>query len=354
MEQEELLVIRPKEDGMAVNERLEQVLAAALEGYAYRYIAKAEELPPLCRRRLLFVLDVGQQGINLEFYALLRKIRQQPDYLQGCIGGVLVDGQDELYTKSLGRELVFSANMVGCIFPGKPLVEGTGSLYNFTIQAQNQQVDLQRAYELASRQLVEKILQFTLIRKERPNLLVLHASNYRTSNTLLLWQRIKAYLGECNIQEIALRNGSVVDCSGCPYKMCKHFGENLDCYYGGVIVEEVYPAILNCDGLILLCPNYNDAISANLSAFINRLTALFNQVQFYDKYLFGLVVSGYSGGDIVAEQLLSSLSMNKTFILPARFAMLQTANGPGSIERLPDLEQRAEEFACNMLKHMKQ
>ena len=115
------------------------------------------------------------------------------------------------------------------------------------------------------------------------------------------------------MQEISLQNGSVIDCNGCPYQTCRHFGETCSCFYGGVIVEEVYPAILDCDGLIVLCPNYNDAVSANLSAFINRLTALFSQVRFYDKAVFCLVVSGYSGGDIVAKQILGALNMNKTF-----------------------------------------
>ena len=47
----------------------------------------------------------------------------------------------------------------------------------------------------------------------------------------------------------------------------------------------MYPAIMECDALVMLCPNYNDAISANLAAFINRLTALLRKTKFYDKYL---------------------------------------------------------------------
>ena len=53
----------------------------------------------------------------------------------------------------------------------------------------------------------------------------------------------------------------------------------------------------SCDTLVMSAPNYNDALSANLTACVNRLTALFRQTRFYDKRLFGLVVSGYSGGD---------------------------------------------------------
>ncbi len=83
------------------------------------------------------------------------------------------------------------------------------------------------------------------------------------------------------------------------------------------------------DGVVMLCPNYNDALSANLTAFINRLTALFRQTRFYDKALFALVVSGYSGSDLVARQLISAMNMNKSFYVPGRFALLETANDPG-------------------------
>ena len=48
--------------------------------------------------------------------------------------------------------------------------------------------------------------------------------------------------------------------------MCLHYGEQGECFYGGVMVQEVYPAIREADAVVLLCPNYNDALSANLTA----------------------------------------------------------------------------------------
>ena len=131
--------------------------------------------------------------------------------------------------------------------------------------------------------------------------------------------------------------------------MCLHFGEQGGCFYGGVMQNEVYPALRRCDGVVMLCPNYNDAISANLTAFINRLTALFRQTRFYDKALFALVVSGYSGNDILARQLISAMNMNKSFYLPGRFAMLETDNNPGDAMAAPGVEERLEGFAENIL-----
>ena len=52
------------------------------------------------------------------------------------------------------------------------------------------------------------------------------------------------------------------------------------CFYGGAMVENIYPAVKWADAILLLCPNYNDALSANMTAFINRLTALFRTTRF--------------------------------------------------------------------------
>ena len=98
--------------------------------------------------------------------------------------------------------------------------------------------------------------------------------------------------------------------------------------------------------------NYNDALSANLTAFINRLTALFRQQRFYDKAMFAVVVSGYSGGDIVAEQLIAALNMNKTFFLPGHFALIETANDAGTAVRLPGIGERVRSFAENIRRNL--
>ena len=166
----------------------------------------------------------------------------------------------------------------------------------------------------------------------------------------MLWELVKAGLPpEVEITEICLRNGTIADCVGCSYTTCLHFGERGGCFYGGPMVDEVFPAVRECDALVMLCANYNDALAANLTAFINRLTALYRQARFYDKRLYGLVVSGYSGGDIIARQLISALNMNKSFYLPPRFCLLETANEKGSLAKLPGIARRGMEFAGRMM-----
>ena len=341
-----LVVIHPTPDAAWADMRLQGVLRYALEDREVRLLRRAEELDGLSGQTLLFAVPLGEAGINLEYTRMLLQLRTRPHLLQGCTAALIVDGAGELYTKSVGAELALALSRSGCALLGRPLVEGTGSLANFAVQAKNLGTDLMGAYRAAARELVERLLGETFPKRARPKLLALHASSHHTSNTMALWARVRGSLEDCcDIREIGLRNGTLSDCSGCPYTMCLHFGERGGCFYGGVMQEEVYPAVREADALVLLCPNYNDALSANLTAFINRLTALFRQTRFYDKAVFALVVSGYSGGDILARQVISAMNMNKSFYLPGHFALVETANFPGQAMALPGIEERLEAFS---------
>ena len=70
----------------------------------------------------LFVISLGRDGVNLEYMKLLRLLRENRTMLEGYAGGVITDGESDLYTKSVSRELVFTANLSGCAFVGRPLV----------------------------------------------------------------------------------------------------------------------------------------------------------------------------------------------------------------------------------------
>jgi len=332
---------------------LDAALHAALHGISAEFITTAEGLDRCRGRRVLFAISVWDAGVNLAYYAMLGYIRRNAGCLEGCVGALIVDGSCELYTKAISRELVFAANQAGCAFLGKPLVEATGSLQNFAVRAKLLGTDFAGTYHACVRELIERLLSWQPVRKARPKLLMLHASNRKTSNTLALWERLKPQLEpSLEIQEIGLRNGTLADCNGCAYRACLHFGEQGTCFYGGIIVDEVYPAIKSADAILFLCPNYNDALAANLTACINRLTALFRTTPFYEKSLFGLIVSGYSGGDLVAQQLISALCMNKAFALPPRFCMLETANDAGSAVRLPGIDGRLAAFGANLLRQL--
>ena len=355
----DILLIRPREPGGRENSRLLKALREGLAGVRLQEVTEVSQLEDMTdesgrlapegwtgKHLALFAIDLGEYGVNLEYTRLLGWLRSHPKSLEGWTGGVTADADSDLYTKSAARELVFTANRAGCAFVGRPLVEGTKTLSNFAIVASNLGTDLYGAYVESIKLLVKEMAKSQKPDKERKReLLVLHASSHKSSNTYAVWQGVKQYLTDISITEIGLRNGTLADCSGCPYKMCLHFGERGSCFYGGVMVENVYPAVKKADGILLLAPNYNDALSANLTAFINRLTALFRTTRFYDKKLFGIVVSGYSGSDLIAEQMIAALNMNKTFYLPGHFAMLETANHPGEAMKLPRIEERMRQYA---------
>ncbi|MBS6914877.1 MAG: NAD(P)H-dependent oxidoreductase [Clostridium sp.] len=355
----EILLIRPREPGGRENSRLLKALRQGLAGVRVQEVTEVSQLEAMTdesgrlapegwtgKHLALFAIDLGEYGVNLEYTRLLGWLRSHPKSLEGWTGGVTADADSDLYTKSAARELVFTANCAGCAYVGRPLVEGTKTLSNFAIVASNLGTDLYGAYVESIKLLVKEMARSQEPDKERKReLLVLHASSHKSSNTYAVWQGVKQYLTDISITEIGLRNGTLADCSGCPYKMCLHFGERGSCFYGGVMVENVYPAVKKADGILLLAPNYNDALSANLTAFINRLTALFRTTRFYDKKLFGIVVSGYSGSDLIAEQMIAALNMNKTFYLPGHFAMLETANHPGEAMKLPGIEERMRQYA---------
>lgn len=309
----------------------------------------ADGLEGLRGRKLLFAVALDEGGCNLAYYQMLSALRRGDGLLDGCIAGVVVTGVGELYTKDVARDLVLAANLAGCAFLGRPLVEATGSLRNFQVQAQIHGTDEPTAFRMAAAELLGRLADWEGLPPPR-RVLALHASVRATSNTLALWELVKAGLpGTAEVRELCLQNGALADCIGCSYTACLHFGQQGGCFYGGPMVDEVFPAVRECDALVMLCANYNDALAANLTAFVNRLTALFRQSRFYDKRLYGLIVSGYSGGDLIARQLISGLNMNKSFYLPPRFCMLETANEKGSLVKLPGIAQRGAAFAARMM-----
>ena len=331
--------------------RLSGILENALAGLPCEVFRMEQAiLPPLPGRRIVFAVSLDIAGMDEAFCRLIRQLRSSHDLLRDATGVLLVDGEGELYTKQAARMLVLAANQAGCTFPGKPLVEGTGSLRNLDVQCRRMGLGHLEAYRELACALVQKLLQFQPPRTSRPRLLLLHASDQKTSNTLAMGHRLQELLApSCELEEISLRNGTVHDCRGCSYTVCSHYAQQNSCFYGGSIVDDVYPALIHCNALMLLCPNYNDSVSANIMAFINRLTSLqlFHSRQ--DKYLYAVIVSGYSGGDLVAQQVLGALCLNKAFILPPHFCLMQTANDPGSAMQSPGVEGRLSHFAEHIL-----
>lgn len=341
-------VERRPEDGMEGGPQAERPQVRLLESIAA--FREAAEDGSMRGSRVLFAAGLPESGISMELMKVLSYLHLHTDALEGAVGGIVVDGLGDWFTKDAGRRIAFAMTMSGCTLPGKSLVEATASLGNFDVQARTTHTTNRVAYGNSVRNLILKILFFERETASRPRILAVHASSRKTSNSLMLWSMVRRQLeGMADIEEVSIRNGQVWDCRGCKYETCLHFGENSSCFYGGVMVEKVYPAIVKSDVVVLICPNYNDSVSANIMAFINRLTAVFRTNDFSRKRVYAIVVSGYSGGDIVTQQIIGAMNMNKNFILPGHFALTETANDPGSILRLPDIEERAIALSQNIL-----
>lgn len=343
----ELIVVSCNE-----NERLKETLAYALEGICHTRV-EAAALPRLAGERVLFAIGVSEHGLDAEVISLMAQLRQNSNSMEGSTGAIILDGAGELYTKQTADMFALAANLAGCRFPGKPLVEATGALDNWNVQSLRRGVSLLGAYRQAARELVQRLTAFDPQKKRRPKVLLLHASDRTTSNTLQIGMRISELISSCcDVHEISLQNGAIFDCRGCSYTTCAHFARQNSCFYGGVITNDVYPAINECDALLLLCPNYNDSVSANILAFINRLTSVLVYNSLYEKQLYAVIVSGYSGSDIIAQQVLGALCLNKTFALPPRFCLMQTANHPGEAMQAEGMRERIDQFAAQMLENM--
>ncbi|NTU77556.1 MAG: NAD(P)H-dependent oxidoreductase [Alphaproteobacteria bacterium] len=336
------------------SERLRETLTHALEGVAHERVDSAVALPLHAGKRVLFAIGLSEHGLDAAVIALIASLRQDTQAMQGATGAMIIDGAGELYTKQTADMLALAANLAGCRFPGKPLVEATGTLDNWNVQSLRRGVSLAGAYRQAARELVQRLVNYAPEQKARPKVLLLHASDRATSNTLQIGMAIQERIAPfCDIHEISLINGAIFDCRGCSYKTCSHFARQNSCFYGGVITNDVYPAINECDALLLLCPNYNDSMSANILAFINRLTSVVVYNNLYEKQLYAVIVSGYSGSDIIAQQVLGALCLNKTFSLPPRFCLTQTANNPGEAMQAEGITERIDHFAAQMLGTLK-
>lgn len=314
------------------------------------FINNEKQLPDLKNSNIVFACELNMAGICETCMRIMSVIRKgSSKLLENSKGVVLVHSQGELYTKAFAQWIILNANMEGCFFPGHPVVEATASLNNYLTWQKSMYMPLKNICLTMCARLGNTLFSDESIYfNSPPKILALHSSERKTSNTLLLWNLIKENLSGCSVQEIHVGNGSIKDCKGCPYHTCLHYSRQGSCFYGGVIVDSIYPAVESADAIVWICPNYNDAISANLTAVINRLTALYRKISFQNKAIFAVIVSGNSGGDSVARQLLGGLVINKGFCMPPDFALYATANDPFSVLKIPDIKTQAAGFAASI------
>lgn len=337
-----------------VSPLLSDMASSALGDKPFEIISGPGDLPDLRGKKIIFAAQLNSAGTCIPMLEILSELFERgTDCLSGSSGAVLVHSPSELFTKSAAQNIIFLANSLGCYFIGHPVVEATAQLRNFATWQKRLNQPLYDICIEQSRILGERLINDNPSVISSPSILALHSSNRMTSNTLQLWHMVSDSLSGASINEIHVGNGNIHDCKGCAYTTCLHFGMQNSCFYGGVMVKEIQPAILKADAIVWICPNYNDALSANLSAVINRMTALYRTVSFHSKSLFAVIVSGNSGSDSVAKQLIGALNINKGFRLPPYFSIMAVANDTGEILNVKNIKERASEFAGHMLEEIK-
>jgi len=338
-----------------ISDSFAEVIKVATENYQLTIIKTIQNFPAdLRNKKIVFAVELDECGFNIPLFEMLLKLKERgDDSLLGSSAVIIIQSSNELFTKSTAQKIIFIANQMGCRFPGHPVVESTYNFSNFLTWQKTFKLPLIEIYKKQSKELVKKLTEENLKLIKKPKILVLHSSLFKTSNTLMLWKMVKESLSGEDIRELHVENGTVVDCRGCSYKTCIHYSEEKSCFYGGIMVKEILPAIEEADCIIWLCPNYNDAISAKLMAVINRMTVLYKRVKFGNKTIFSIVVSGNSGSDCVAKQLIGALNINKGFRLPPYFVLTAIANDPGSVKSIPGIDKRVKKFAENIRREIK-
>lgn len=347
----ELFVIVPNKN---ISPMLSEMISAVTSYTNYTLVQDSNHIPNLQNKKIFFASENTDIDCDIAMLEFFSKLYEKGDKcLLGSTAAVLVHSNTENGTKRTSQDIIYLANNLGCCFIGHCVIEATSSLRNFLTWQKTLSLSVEEICLNMCSRLRNRLLEYNPITINNPKILVLYSSPHKTSNTLDLWHMTSKNLAGYNIKELQIENGEVLDCKGCSYKLCTHYAKKNRCFYGGVMVHDVLPAIEESDAIIWLCPNYNDAVAANLTAVINRLTVLYRKIEFYDKNVFAVVVSGNSGSDSIVKQLIGALNINKGFRLPPYFSIMAIANDPGEIFKILQIEERTKEFAENIKKEIK-
>lgn len=298
--------------------------------------------------KTVFAFSLDDCGRDDTLYDYLR---HDPKAFQSGIGSLLITSPSELYTKEFSKEIIHLLNSRGMEFPGHSVVEAIAGLKNMRKWAAYLATDHLGALMDQVGQAGERLAGYEPSKVDK--LLVLHAnSRPDRSNTMQFFREVEKQL-QLDYLAIEILDEHVTDCAGCSYKTCGYYSSIQSCYFGGLFTDKILNLIDEAGALLLLAPNYNDALSAKMMAVVNRLSVLYRRGPFYDKYLFALVVSGNSGSDSVARQMIGAYHVNKGFRLPAKFYQQAIANDPGEILQDELLQEKAGQFARNLMRYVK-
>ena len=217
-----------------ISDSFAEIVKIATENCQLAIIKTTEDLPALKNKKIIFAIELDECGFNISLFKMLLKLKKRGDNsLLGSRAAIIIQSSSQLFTKSIAQKIIFLTNQMGCRFPGHPAVEATHNLNNFITWQKTFNQSLLEIYKEQAKELVKKLTEENLKLINRPKILVLHSSLFKTSNTLMLWKMVKESLSGEDVRELHVENGTVVDCRGCFYKTCIHYSEEKSCFYGG-------------------------------------------------------------------------------------------------------------------------
>ena len=338
-----------------ISEPFETWLEGVLKVYETTWIAATQcQMSQLSGKKVMIAAQLNEIGYCNSINEMLLRWRQNSEMLDETADVVfVVQSPSQFYTKSYARMLGFQLSQFGFRVVGKPLLELLPGLENLHTWQKVFDESLETIANKLTLDLISRLLKI-VPQKTHSKVLVIHASQVSSSNTVALWELVKVHLPKetMTINEIGITRGSVTDCIGCEFSICMKHAEKDDCVVGGDFVKKLMPAIKEADVIVWLCPNYNDAISADLMAVINRMSGVYRYYNLSEKRVYGIVVSGNSGGDSVAMQLIDGLNLNKGFVLPPYFLLSAIASEPLSIINKNGIHEQAKAFALQIEKEI--
>lgn len=308
------------------------------------------EVSTIHTQAIIIICDLNEIGRDEGIDQMVKNWKRQS--LRGKRVGLICRTQNDWHTKTYSRSMALIMNELGAEILGKALVEILPNYNNFVAWKKTSELSLEAIAKLRVTDLIQRVGDFNRTIEKEPRLLVIHSCNEKTSNTLALWRLVEAQLKaeapQIKYHESYVARGSITDCIGCHYLSCTSEAKKLSCIVGGQFVEEVMPALEWANVIVWLCPNYNDTLSADMIAVINRMSGFYRTRDLSNKCVYAVIVSGNSGTDAVANQLIGSLNLNKGYLLPPQFCLSEIASDPLSILEIKDIREKAAAFAKNM------
>lgn len=190
-----------------ISDNFAEIVKIATENCKLTVIKTAEDLPFLKNKKIIFAIELDECGFNIPLFKILLKLMERGDNsLFGSRAVIIIQSSSELFTKSTTQKIIFLTNQMGCRFSGHPAVEATHNLNNFITWQKKFNLPLVEIYKEQVKKLVEKLTEENLKLINRPKILVLHSSLFKTSNTLMLWRRVKESLVGEDIKELHVEN----------------------------------------------------------------------------------------------------------------------------------------------------